>query len=106
MSAEVAAPITAKQAAKVAIDFVEGFYQELGQSLQDVLLEEIEPSSDGNTWQITVGFSRLGRTNPGSSLIPEVLLPRFERTRQYKVVRVDRATGEIHSMKIRKAEFE
>lgn len=102
MSAEVAAQMTAKQAAKMAIDFVEGFYKELDQPIQDVLLEEIELPADGSAWQITVGFSRLGRVNSTvSPILPEALMPRFERTRQYKVVSVDRTTGEIQSMKIR-----
>ena len=102
MPSEVANQLTAKQAAKLAIDFVEGFYNELGQAIQDVMLEEIELSDDGSAWQITVGFSRLGRVNSAvNPLIPEVLLPKYERTRQYKVVSVDRGTGEIPKMKIR-----
>lgn len=102
MSSEVAAPLTAKQAARMAIDFVEGFYNELGQSIQDVMLEEIELSDDGSAWQITVGFSRLDRVNsPFNPMIPETLMPKFERSRQYKVVSVDRQTGDIPRMKIR-----
>jgi hypothetical protein len=102
MSTEVAAQLTAKQAAKMAIDFVEGFYNELGQLILDVLLEEIELSDDGNAWLITVGFSRTSQLNATIAPQPAAgLIPRFERTRQYKVVSVDRTTGEIQSMKIR-----
>ena len=102
MPLEVANPLTAKQAAKMAIDFVEGFYNDLGQAIQDVMLEEIELSDDGSAWQITVGFSRLGRVNSAiNPMIPEVLMSKFERTRQYKVVSVDRVTGDIPKMKIR-----
>lgn len=94
--------LTAKQAAKIAVDFIEGFYRDLGQDVQDVLLEEIELSDDAKAWQITVGFSRLGRaSSKASAAMSEVLMPRYERARQYKTVSVDRATGDIPRMKIR-----
>ena len=99
MSAAVENNISAKQAAKMAIDFVEGFYRDLGTPVLDIMLEELEPSEDDLAWQITVGFS-------SSPHVPESPIPVWARKndRHYKVVQVNRGTGEIRSMKIRHVE--
>ncbi len=55
----------------------------------DALLEEIELSNDGKTWEVTLSFR-----NPGDAIAL------FKR--DYKVFKVDATTGEVRSMRIRK----
>lgn len=97
MSNAVESNISAKQAAKMAIDYVGSFYHDLGTPISDIMLEEVEPSADDQSWQITIGFSR---HNPASPI------PNWVRKddRKYKVVEVSRGSGEIRSMKIRHVE--
>lgn len=81
--------IDARAAAKAAVEYLEQFYTP--NDVQDLRVEEVELSDDGDTWLITLGF--------------------FERTtglvfgaaqRVYKVFRVDREDGQVYSMWIRK----
>ena len=97
MSNVVETIISAKQAAKMAIDYVDSFYRDLGIPISDIMLEEVEPSADDQSWQITIGFSH---PNPASPI------PNWVRKddRKYKVVQVSRSSGEIRSMKIRQIE--
>lgn len=102
MSNVVESNISAKQAAKIAIDYVESMYLLLGTPISDVMLEEVEPSEDDQSWQITVGFSGPN----AASQLPEwaKISNRKISNRNYKVVQVNRGSGEIRSMKIRQIE--
>jgi hypothetical protein len=86
--------INIKQAAQAASDFMVGLYSDKG--ISDIRLEEVELSED-QCWLITLSFS-----SPTGSALDGLLA----RRRHYKVVKVDRNTGEVLSMKIRELAHE
>lgn len=60
--------------------------------LRDLLLEEIERS--GDTWLVTMGFTRPGRGMPiGAIMAPPM--------RAFKRLKIDARTGEFDGMEIR-----
>ncbi|MDT7688578.1 MAG: hypothetical protein QOE46_1337 [Acidobacteriota bacterium] len=84
-----------KQAAQTASTYFADLYAQQGVS--DVRLEEVEITEDGKFWLITLSFpdpdpppatftSLMGATGP---------------SRKYKIFKVDAATGDVKSMKIR-----
>ena len=75
--------------------FVRGLYG--GQQVRDLLLEEVELSSDERFWLITIGFSLA--TEGDSPLI--ITASRPQLARHYKVVKVDAESGSPVSLKIR-----
>jgi hypothetical protein len=84
--------ISPKEAANAAI----GYFQQLVDiHLESVMLEEIELSEDGRTWEVTIGYTFQDFRNLG---IP------ISRARHYKSFKIDASTGAIKSMKIRKLE--
>ena len=103
MTTATANEIPVKQAIKTAIQFVKTTYDETGTLIADLALEEVQPTDDGELWHITVGFfrSRDPQIDLTFSTIPNPLSSRFDKTRQYKVVQVNRRTGEVRAMTIR-----
>ncbi len=83
-----------EEAVIAAIDFFDRLYQEKG--LRDVLLEEIRERDD-ETWEVTIGYSRIIQDAPPMARITEG--PKFERV--YKSLLVDKATGKVKSMMLR-----
>ena len=91
----VASPkrIDAKQAVTNAVAYFQEFFPQHAKS--NMLLEELEESSDGKRWLVTLGYdtpNREIRTAVFGSTI----------TRAYKVFSVDITTGKVVSVKIRK----
>ncbi len=84
--------VDVKTAVSNALAYVKSLYT--GQSLRDLLLEEVELSESDSQWRITVGFS-LPKDEP-----PFLISPR-QLARHYKVVLIDATTGEALSMRIR-----
>ncbi len=91
--------IDARGAVMAAKKYFDDMQELIGNTLQDILLEELEISEDKKFWLITLGFNRpLPKTkNP---LFPE-LVPSPEYKREYKLFKIDSETGEVQSMKIR-----
>lgn len=87
--------IDVKQAAQSASDFITGLYS--NETISDVMLEEVELSEDGKYWLITLSFPA-----PSSSVHPILGI----KGRRYKIFKVDTATGEVLSMKIRELQHE
>ncbi len=67
--------------------------------VNDIRLEEIELSSDKNSWLITLGFLFDSQMNQQKT-IPDILKTTM-KIREYKVVEIDAETGELKSIKIR-----
>lgn len=99
-----------KQAIRIAKDYVESVYAEVG--ISNVLLEEVVPSEDGSKWHITIGFDRgfdrSSKQEQASSEESDMGMLEFRRLlagrpldRDYKRVTVDDETGEVVSMEIR-----
>jgi hypothetical protein len=82
--------IDVKQAAQSASNFIVALYSD--QTISDVRLEEVEVSDDEKYWLITLSF--LVQFPGGIVALPVV-------RRQYKILKVDRQTGNVLSMKIR-----
>jgi hypothetical protein len=82
--------IDVRQAAQAASNFIVTLYSD--QVVKDVRLEEVETSDDEKYWLITISFLV---QYPGGVLALPIL------KRQYKILKVDRQTGNVRSMKIR-----
>ena len=100
MSATISGQVTAKEAVKLALEYVRDLYANSGSQIVDLCLEEIQPSEDGEWWNITVGFYRA--SDPDITAAAYVVTtPSSAKFRQYKIVPVHRQTGEIRGISIR-----
>jgi hypothetical protein len=82
--------ISVKDAVKAAT----AFFSELFPNAKELRLEEVDMSEGGPWWEVTVSFEVPGN-NPMQSILAS-------SHREYKIVRVDRDTGEPRSILIRK----
>ena len=81
--------IDIKGAAKIAHEYFLDIYSEAGYI--NIALEELDFSEDGRFWLVTIGYSISGITDLlGTSM------------RNYKIFEINKETGEVESMKIRK----
>lgn len=71
--------------------------QDIMGDLQDMRLEEIEPSEDKRYWLITLGFDIPAKAQ--STLEMFNYSRKYER--KYKLFKVNSETGEVEAMKIR-----
>lgn len=83
-----------EDAVLTAINFFEKLYKDKG--LRDVLLEEVR-ERDENTWEVTIGHSRLVQDGPPLAALTHG--PKYERV--YKTLLVNKATGQVTSMTLR-----
>lgn len=90
-------PVDAKGAVKAAMNYVREMYAD--DEISDLLLEEVEPSKTHGTWLVTVSFYR-PKTEYATGTLGQILGGSPSK-RSYKVLSVDKATGTIHSMKMR-----
>lgn len=79
-----------KEAAQRASEYFASLYQDI----LNPQLEEVELSDDGQYWFITLSYP----------VAPELSALNFNFKRKYKVFKIDAKTGEVKSMKIRKAD--
>jgi hypothetical protein len=84
-----------KEAVKKAIEHVAEVFED--EKPTNIGLEEVTLNEQGNTWEVTVGFSRPWDYPKG--LVP-TLQPQNPK-REYKVVEIDNESGEFKSIKIR-----
>jgi hypothetical protein len=101
--------IDLKTATTAAFEFLMTIKDTMGSNFSDVRLEEVERSSDGDQWLITLGYnlkiskeearaslgSKIGISSIMSDVMPDTV------KREYKVFEVNARTGEVESMKIR-----
>ena len=85
--------IDVKQAVAIALKYVLDLEQT---QIINLDLEEVELSPNGNQWYVTVGYERV-RPTPTSLAAVLGANPRI-----YKIVTINRDTGEPVSLKIRK----
>jgi len=80
--------------------------------IHDVMLEEVAKSEDQNYWLITIGFSRKEHKKTSADSLTEhmagitsmsALMLRRDQLleRDYKLVKIDRHTGDVVEMRIR-----
>lgn len=91
--------LNARTATESALAALSAYYP---RGVRNILLEEVEASTDGKEWLITLGFDVTRQRDPKAI---EKLLPSFQEyaevERIYKTFHVDAATGEVTAMKIR-----
>ena len=83
-----------EDAVLTAIGFFERMYQD--QHLKNVLMEEVR-EKDENTWEVTIGYSQLVQDAP--ALVAITGGAKYDRV--YKVLAVDKASGDVKSMVLR-----
>jgi len=94
--------ISLKQANPIAKKFVSEVFDDAGEPIGEIGLEEVSRSRDGRHWLVTVGFIAKARPQSRTTLdhlFAGPLAPTL--TRQYRVVEVDAETGEPIEMRIR-----
>ena len=84
--------ISGKEAVAEASQFIRDL---LGDSISDLLLEELEYDDGANRWTVTLSYARPAAAGDN------VIVMLSPKTRVYKKVQVDANTGMPLSMKIR-----
>jgi hypothetical protein len=72
--------------------------------VEDVLLEEVEITDDDRYWLVTLSFYQ---HVPDEQKVVTAVVPTnlfIRKSRVYKIIKIDRNTGEVRSMKIRELE--
>ena len=92
--------IDVRDAVIAAKKYFEEIQDMMGNSINDILLEEVELSENKRLWYVTLGFSRpIVKTE--RTLFPDSIPSAIKYEREYKIFIVDAVTGEVKSMKIR-----
>ncbi len=85
--------VTVKEAANKAVEFLQGIQP--GNSLNNLAVEEVFQSDDGQFWIITLGHDPVG-VSPTMAFIAG-----SRRPRDYKQIEVNVQSGEVTKMEIR-----
>ena len=86
--------IDAKEAARIAFEYIREVYA--ADEIPHLSLEEVELSSEGDFWLVTVSFLRSVAKSP-----IEAMTTGQQGTATYKLLKLDAEGGQVHSMKIR-----
>lgn len=78
---------------KTAVSVAYTYFRELFPAAQDVRLEEVELSGDGQFWLVTYSFAKPELTLFGSAIA--------NPQREYKVVKLDASSGEPQGVKMK-----
>jgi hypothetical protein len=95
-TAEVSTKEEAMLGVKQAVSAATTYAREIFGSAKALTLEEVEKSPDGRYWMITLGIDE--------KLSQIEVLGGIRPRRDYKIFKVDAASGEVLSMKIRPTE--
>lgn len=95
--------IDLRQAVDIAMTYARQIFPSVETS--NALVEEVEETSDGSYWLITLGFDTERVIAPTGDLIAKLTKsPRTEVTRVYKTFKIDTSSRRVVSMKIRPME--
>ncbi len=89
--------IDVKSAVRNAVEFVQSVLEK--EKYDKITLEEVELSEDSRFWYITLSLGKLIVENPFDTLMSG---DSGKLSVKYKVFTVDRETGDVLTMKIRK----
>jgi hypothetical protein len=92
---QTATPVTVQKAVSNAMSYVRQLYAH--ESIDDLLLEEVEFSESTEQWLITIGFTVSKITDDSTSF----MFAKRNLVRHYKVIHVNAQSGQPVSMKIR-----
>lgn len=84
--------IGVKDAVKIALDLFKELYDT--KKFEDILLEEVELSSDKAAWLVTLGFYRQA---PSVNIMESLGAKHYVRT--YKTLQIDAESGAMIAMK-------
>lgn len=84
--------IDVKRAVAIAADYFSELFPQAAKA--NMMLEEIEESTDGRYWMVTLGYDVTS---------PRRLAFDLGVSRSYKTIRIDSFTGKVLSVKIRSA---
>ena len=90
--------IDVKQAVSIAISHLNDLYPDT--KLEGVMLEEVELSSDGRRWLVTIGFDKPKKVT-GAALVFPFAVAATERV--YKIITISSDHGQFVSMRMREA---
>ena len=95
--------IDARKAVTSAIDYLNQMKDLMSENFSNPKLEELELSDDRQFWLVTLGYDVPYKLSNIEKLInpPPNLLGNTAYRRAYKILHVDRNTGQVQSMKIR-----
>lgn len=82
---------------KFAIEACKNYLNRI-MDVKEILLEEVEESSDGKYWLITLSHEDKIKVEKKRSYFDKLTIP-FHRS--YKIIKFDKRASTIHSMKIR-----
>jgi len=82
-----------KDAVNIAVKYLKQILD-----VKDILLEEIEQTEDGKYWLITLSHEDLSK---GKIKKPLSEILRNPSSRSYKVIKINKKSGSVKSMKIR-----
>ncbi len=82
-----------KDAVRVAMNYLKRML-----NVSSILLEEIDQTKDGKDWLITLSHEKLADDKRKKTINDYLTIP---LNRSYRVIRLDKKTGMIQSMKIR-----
>ena len=91
MAQRTAPAINVQQATQSATAYLSDLQGFMGGLVEDIRLEEVELSEDGERWSITLSFARPGM----NQLVPG------QGQREYKLFEISAVTGKVQAMKIR-----
>ena len=90
--------IDVKQAVSIAISNLNGLYPDT--ELAEIMLEEVELSSDSQHWLVTIGFDRPKKYTGAGIGFP---FPVAATERVYKTITISSDQGQFVSMRMREA---
>ena len=90
--------IDVKQAVRIAISHLGGLYPDT--ALEEIMLEEVELSSDSQHWLVTIGFDRPKKYTGAAIGFP---FPVAATERVYKTITISSDQGQFVSMRMREA---
>ena len=85
--------IDAKEAVRIALDYVRSLYE--SEEIAHLTLEEVELSPESEFWLVTVSFSAPAAKSPIEAMTAQYGPP------TYKVLKLRTDAGQVHSMKMR-----
>jgi hypothetical protein len=92
--------IDVRSAVLAAKNYFEEIQDMIGNSIQGILLEEVELSENGMFWYVTLSFNRPAAKTE-RTIIPDFISLATKHEYEYKTFTIDAETGEVKSMKIR-----
>lgn len=91
------------EAVRKAKTYVSEIYQESGEKISDIGLEEVNKEEEIKKWNVTIGFTRPFRKKLKNKLLEIqnnlAMFDALEYKREYKIVEINDENGEVIALK-------